>query len=200
MVILNKFIKGFLLFFLLFSFTVFTASTFVYAEETASGQPTEATDPSDCVSNELGKVPANCLFLEEPIGGKAGYDLFTVSCKTAEGQTICNYELWIGGAVGANTRGPIQAILSYEAGKADQTPFYLLYNYIELVYKYLSGLIIGFVVLMVIAGGISISTSAGDQTQLDNGKKLIMKSLIGMILWFLSSVILYTINPTFFNF
>ena len=199
MVNIKRLIKGFLLLLIISTFTLSVSNTFVCADETASGQPTEAETPTQCVSTK-GKVPANCLFLEEPIGGKSGYDLFTVSCETKKGQTICNYKVWNGGAVGANTRGPIQAILSYEAGKEDQTPFYLLYNYIELVYKYLSGLIIGFVVLMVIAGGIMISTSAGDQTQLDNGKKLILKSLIGMVLWFLSSVILYTINPTFFNF
>ena len=41
---------------------------------------------------------------------------------------------------------------------------------------------------------------AGDTEAVTKGKEMIIKALVGMALWFLASLILYTINPTFFAF
>jgi len=203
MVKIKLFIKDFFIVSLLIVLTFFAINT-VFAADTDNIKL--ATDPSECSSQvqKRYRTPPNCLFLEEPIGGKAGYDLYTVDCLsfTTEGKSdkVCSYSIWSGGPITGNIRGPIQAVLSYEDGKEAQGPFVLLYNYIGLIYKYLSGLIIGFVVLMVIAGGIMITTSGGDTGKRDEGISLIKKSLTGMVLWFLSSLILYTINPIFFRF
>ncbi|MBN1258416.1 hypothetical protein JXA05_01525 [Candidatus Peregrinibacteria bacterium] len=166
-----------------------------------------ADTPADCKTENGKTPPPNCLFLEEPIGGDPGYDLYVVTCTkgdpATEGEateTKCDYTLWRGQAITENQRGPVQAILTYEKGKEYQGPFALLYNYVQLIYKFMSGIIVGFVVLMVIIGGIMISTAGGDDAKVTKGKDMIMKSLIGMALWFLASVILYTINPTFFAF
>lgn len=180
--------------------------------------PVCATSPSECGS-EMKKdtndgkhynTPLNCLFLEEPIGGKPGYDLYKVECfhepTIHKSYITCKYSLWHGEALtppsepGHTVRGPIQAILTFEEGKEYQGPFGLLYNYIGLIYKYLSGIIVGFVILMSIVGGIRMTTSAGNTDAFTKGRQMIIKALTGMALWFLASLILYTINPTFFAF
>ena len=181
-------------------FTMFAGST-VHAEEEESKQLLIADSPSECLSKkdqETGKqiTPINCLFLEEPIGGKPGYDLFLVTCVEGD----CTYALWRGGRIPDNARGPIQAILTRDPDKPYQGPFGLLYNYLGLVYAYMSGLIVGIAVLFVVIGGIQMTTAGGDSTKFDAGKSRIVKAVVGMILWFTASLILYTINPTFFAF
>ena len=49
-------------------------------------------------------------------------------------------------------------------------------------------------------GGVQISLYGANQGSVDEGKKRITKAIIGLIVWFTSSLILYTINPTFFNY
>ena len=161
---------------------------------------TKTIRPDDGEPYELAitknRTPFNCLFLEEPIGGERGYDLFKVT-PHEDGNL---YELWQGEAIVGQSYGPVQAVLVFEVGHEGEGPFGLLYNYLALIYNFVSGIIVGFAVLVVIIGGIMIATSGGDTTKLDNGKNFIKKALIGMILWFTASVILYTINPTFFTF
>lgn len=186
------------------------------------GYPPCASAPSECGSekSDCGYTPFNCLFLEEPIGGKTGYDLFKVTCHAnpgsggaEEGQqqgaaaakcpsqdVICDTTLWYGEAIVGNVRGPIQAVLAYEPGKDIQGPFGLLYNYLGLIYNFMSGIIVGFVVLIAIIGGIRMTTAGGNSDNFNKGRDMIQKALIGMVLWFTASVILYTINPTFFSF
>lgn len=146
-------------------------------------------------------TPINCLFLGEPIGGRTGYDLYKI-VPEVNGQS--SYQLWYGEALVPNeygkVTGPFQALLTYEEGKQLQGPFGLLYNYLGLIYNYLSGIIIAVVILIVIVAGIIITTSNGNQESFNTGKSMITKALVGMVIWFLASVILYTINPTFFSF
>jgi hypothetical protein len=137
--------------------------------------------------------PFNCIFLREPIGGDPGYDLYRYNPSSG-------YVLWHGEAIVGEDSGPFQALLAFEEGKELQGPFGLLYNYLGLVYNWLSGVIIAFVILIAIVGGIRMSTSAGNQEQFTAGKNMIIKALVGMVIWFTASVILYTINPTFFAF
>ncbi|MFH0838020.1 MAG: pilin [Patescibacteria group bacterium] len=197
------------------------------ANAKALGFPQCASSPSECGSgtpeeSPCGNTPFNCLFLQEPIGGKPGYDLFKVSCspnpnagapgdskeqaaqkakanKCPSKTVLCETTLWRGEAIVGDIQGPFQAILAYEEGKETQGPFGIVYNYLGLVYNFLSGLIVGFVVLVAIIGGIRMSTSAGSDKYTE-GKNMIIKALVGMILWFTASLILYTINPTFFTF
>ena len=147
-------------------------------------------------AQEINTIPSNCLFLEEPIGGQPNVDLYKVDCTAG----ICTYTLYNGAPVTGNARGPIQAVLTRTAGKEYQGPFGLLYNYLSLIYTYMSGLIIGVAVLFVVVGGIQIATSGGETTGVTNGKKRIIQAITGVILWFTASLILYTINPTFFSY
>lgn len=142
-----------------------------------------------------GVFPSNCIFLEEPIGGTKE-DLFL--------RRVVNKKLQYssyspGGAipVGATV---VQAILTKTPGKEYQGPFGLLYGYLGLIYTYISGVIVGVAVLFVVIGGIQITTSSGNDTAITAGKDRIKKAIIGLIVWFLASLILYTINPTFFVF
>jgi hypothetical protein len=154
------------------------------------------------------KTPPNCIFLEEPIGGEIGVDLFKVNCNVStkdlkdpkKNISFCTYRLWRGEAIKSTEKGPIQALLSYDASKPYQGSFGLLYSYVSVIYKYLSGLIVGIVVLMIVVGGIEMSISGGDSEKVTHGKDRITKAIIGMVIWFLASLILYTINPTFFTF
>ena len=45
-----------------------------------------------------------------------------------------------------------------------------------------------------------MTTSYGNTEKFNAGKARIVKAIIGIILWFTASLILYTINPTFFAF
>lgn len=166
-------------------------------------QKFEPSTPAECGSARVEGswiTPRSCVFLDEPIGGKVNYDLYTVTCQVAPGESGCINELWNGGSIPPNAYGPIQAILSFTPGKEYQGPFGLLYGYLGIVYKYMSGLIVGMVVLFTVIGGIQMTTSGGDETKFSEGKARITRAIVGMILWFTASLILYTINPTFFSF
>ena len=57
----------------------------------------------------------------------------------------------------------------------------------------------GVAVLMIIIGGVQIATGGGDQNNVTEGKTKIMQALAGLVILFLSGLILYTINPTFYQ-
>jgi len=75
----------------------------------------------------------------------------------------------------------------------------LLYSYIAQIYRYAAttGGIVS--VFFIILGGIQVSASGDDQDRLTKAKTLIIRSLSGLVLLFLSALILYTINPNFFS-
>jgi len=160
-----------------------------------------ATQVSECGTDARSKPPVNCVFLSEPIGGEYNYDLYKVSCglKPETGLYDCAY-LPYGGEVLIGNEYVVQAILAYKPGAEKEGAFTLLYGYLALTYNYLTGLIIGFVILVVIIGGVMMTTAGGESEKFHGGRDLILKALGGMVLWFLASLILYTINPTFFAF
>lgn len=75
----------------------------------------------------------------------------------------------------------------------------ILEDYAGLIYRWLSGFIGLAAVLMIIAGGIQISTAGANQEGLQSGKDRILAAFVGLALLFLSGLILYTINPNFFT-
>ena len=75
----------------------------------------------------------------------------------------------------------------------------LLQDYVALIYKFLAGIIGVAAVLMVVFGGIEIATAGANQNGLQSGKDHIIAALVGVALLFSASLILYTINPNFFN-
>ncbi|GEM_PF-2512545 len=75
----------------------------------------------------------------------------------------------------------------------------LLANYIGAIYKWAAGIVGIVAVLIMVASGIQISAAGGDSAKLDSAKNRILQSIIGLAILFLSGLILYTINPTFFT-
>jgi hypothetical protein len=75
----------------------------------------------------------------------------------------------------------------------------LLYSYISLVYRWAAGTIGVVSVMYMVYGGIRIASAGDNAGAIDEAKTKIMQSIAGLILLFLSAVILYTINPNFFT-
>jgi hypothetical protein len=74
----------------------------------------------------------------------------------------------------------------------------LLYNYVGLIYKWAAGTVGIISVFVMVYSGIGIMTAGGDSGAIENHKKRIVQSLFGLVVLFLSGLILYTVNPTFF--
>lgn len=88
--------------------------------------------------------------------------------------------------------GDTYIVMSEEGGTS------FLMQYASLLYKWIAG-IIGFIaVLMIVISGFQITVSGVIDTQAE-AKERIYKAFAGLALLFLTSLILYTVNPTFFN-
>lgn len=74
----------------------------------------------------------------------------------------------------------------------------LILNYISTIYKWAASIVGIVAVTVIIISGIQISLAGGDTQAVENAKARIIKSLSGIVILFLSGLILYTINPTFF--
>lgn len=75
----------------------------------------------------------------------------------------------------------------------------ILSKYMHTIYIWASGLVGIIAVLTMVYSGIQISTAGGDSAKIDSAKTRITQSIIGIVILFLSGLILYTINPTFFT-
>jgi hypothetical protein len=86
----------------------------------------------------------------------------------------------------------VQAIIA-------QSGMELLMSYIGIIYRWAAG-VIGIVsVIYLVWGGFMITAAQDDTSAIDKAKEKIMQSIAGLVLLFLSAVILYTINPNFFT-
>lgn len=74
-----------------------------------------------------------------------------------------------------------------------------IYGYINLLYRWGAGMVGIIAVTVIIVSGIQISASGGDSEAIGSAKKRILQSIVGIVVLFLSSLILYTINPNFFT-
>lgn len=75
----------------------------------------------------------------------------------------------------------------------------LLYSYVGIIYRWAAGTIGIVSVLFLVVGGFEIATAGGDTGRMDKAKARIMQSLAGLVLLFLSALILFTVNPNFFT-
>lgn len=75
----------------------------------------------------------------------------------------------------------------------------LLFTFITQIYRYaaVTGGVIS--VLFLIFGGLMITSSGDNSEALGKGKAIVIRSLSGIVLLFLSALILYTVNPNFFT-
>ncbi len=115
------------------------------------------------------------------------------------------------GPTGAGTQNKIQQldgncfIYRGEAGKGKWYQIVagshggdILKTYASYLYKFLAGIVGLLSVLMLIIGGIQIMTAGANQEGVQSGKDRVLGALAGLMLLFLSGLILYTVNPSFF--
>ncbi len=74
----------------------------------------------------------------------------------------------------------------------------MIYGYIGMLYKWGASLAGVIAVTIIIMSGIQISAAGGDPEAVGSAKKRILKSIAGIVVLFLSGLILYTVNPNFF--
>ena len=104
-----------------------------------------------------------------------------------------------------NQRSFIEDNKLWEQGKfpecfvVGKTGIGIISNYLTMIYQWLAGLVGGVAILMIIVGSVQIATGGGDQNNVTEGKTKIMQALAGLVVLFLSGLILYTINPTFYS-
>ena len=72
--------------------------------------------------------------------------------------------------------------------------------YILKIYRWVAGIAGAFAVLMVMFGGFQVAMARGDTGMADEGRKRILQAVTGLVLLFVSSILLRTINPNFFTF
>lgn len=75
----------------------------------------------------------------------------------------------------------------------------MIEGYIGTMYKWGVSIVGIIAVLVITISGIQIAVAGGESAAIDEAKKRIMKSFIGIAVLLLSSLILYTINPNFFT-
>lgn len=75
----------------------------------------------------------------------------------------------------------------------------LIEGYIATIYKWGASMVGIIAVLVIIISAIQISAAGGDTEAINSAKGRIIKSISGIVILFLSGLILYTINPTFFT-
>jgi hypothetical protein len=73
----------------------------------------------------------------------------------------------------------------------------LVYNYVGMIYKWAAATVGIVAVLTMVISGLEIMSSS-DSSKMEAAKGRIMQALVGLVVLFLSGLILYTINPTFF--
>jgi hypothetical protein len=71
--------------------------------------------------------------------------------------------------------------------------------YVSMIYKWAGGLVGLVAVIVIIISGMQLSLSGGEPDVINKAKTRIIQSISGIALLFLSALILYTINPTFFT-
>jgi len=75
----------------------------------------------------------------------------------------------------------------------------LIKTYIAIIYRWAAGVVGIVAVLVIVLSGIQISLDQGGGESVSASKTRIMQSLAALAVLFLSALILYTINPTFFQ-
>jgi hypothetical protein len=76
----------------------------------------------------------------------------------------------------------------------------ILEAYLAYLYPYAVAVIASLAVLMTVLGALQITTAGGDSAKVGEGKDRILYAIGGLVLLLMASLILWTINPTFFQF
>jgi hypothetical protein len=136
--------------------------------------------------------------IEEQIGtattadaGGQALNCFRVNTKDSEGKITPTY---------ADSCSPSDTVICQRVQIFfAQSGAELLYEYVGRIYRWAAATIGIVSVFFIVLGGIQISTAQGDTAKIEKAKERIMQSLGGLVILFLSALILYTINPNFFT-
>ena len=134
------------------------------------------------------------IIIEEPISYDT--DEFTINCfricdlAISKGKRICKLDKTCS-ATPEQTCQRVQVLKS-------KTGTNLVYNYVGMIYKWAAGTIGIVAVGAIVFNGIYLITSGGDSARMETAKGRIFQSILGLVVLFLSGLLLYTINPTFF--
>ncbi len=74
----------------------------------------------------------------------------------------------------------------------------IMEQYVSQIFIYGAGLISVIAVIWIIIGGYEIMFSGASSGEITSGKDKIVKAILGIVLVFLSALLLHTINPQFF--
>ncbi|MBD3157045.1 hypothetical protein GF369_04435 [Candidatus Peregrinibacteria bacterium] len=168
---------------------------YVYAQDTGNSSDVQDIQCSNLQENQSSGL---YVILEEPLGGPKAKYCFRVCTKLdndkANMTNKCEYKETCegGGDLGDDVTCQRVQVLKAESGGD------LIYSYVRMIYLWAAGTIGIIAVFTLVYSGIGISAAGGDSGKIDNYKNRIMQSLIGLVILFLSGLILYTINPTFF--
>jgi len=88
---------------------------------------------------------------------------------------------------------PMEAIPGF--GRPEDFP-----SYLKAIYKFGLGAIGISAMFMIVIGGFTYLTSAGNNAQTSKAKEIITDAIAGLILALVSYLLLYTINPDLVNF
>lgn len=175
--------------------TILFSIPIAYAQDT--GDSNNATDIK-CSDLQENQGSGLYVILEEPLGGPNAKYCFRVCEKLDPSKTNmtnkCVYKEKCegGGDLGDSITCQRIQVLKAESGGD------LIYSYVRMIYLWAAGTIGIVAVFTLVYCGIGISAAGGDSGKIDNYKNRIMQSLVGLVILFLSGLILYTINPTFF--
>jgi len=81
----------------------------------------------------------------------------------------------------------------------DKGAIEILGVYISQIFTFGMALIVIFAVIMIMFAGYEYMFAGGDSSKTDNAKSRIVQALLGIILVFLSALLLNIINPTFYK-
>lgn len=138
------------------------------------------------------------VVLEEPLGGPDAIYCFRVCGKNVKEKRVCKYKAVCEGDsdLGGTEPGTFDC-QRVQIIKAD-SGVNLLNQYVGMIYFWAAGTIGIIAVLTMVISGLQIMSAGGDSGKIDPAKSRIMQALVGLVILFLSGLILYTINPTFF--
>lgn len=164
-----------------------------------SGVAVAANEASDTGSEVCAKIGSQndtsgfYVILEEPLGGPDAIYCFRVCARDVKAKTLCKIKSQCAGDSELGENPTCQRIQIIEA----KSGVNLLNQYVGMIYFWAAGTIGIIAVLTIVISGVQIMT-AGGSGSIDTAKSRIFQSIFGLIVLFLSGLILYTINPTFF--
>jgi len=164
-----------------------------YAADETGGTP--KTPAIECTKIGVpGETDGFHVILEEPLGGPDAIYCFRVCQAEVKEKRVCKYKPTCAGDDDFKDKSGKQSYTCQRVQvlKAD-SGVNLLNQYVGLIYLWAAGTIGIVAVLTMVISGVQIMVAGGD-----SAKNRIVQSLVGLVILFLSGLILYTINPTFF--